>query len=268
MRQTIIAFVMMAGACSSSGGHHVLGDGQTTGDGLMMHDARTLDATSSPHGFVEIGTSSSVGITIAVAEFTTTADPSTVLGSSGPCTAMTTVTASENDVSAGTVTLTGTPAPVTIMPTGTPPIVAYSKQLGDPPYLGGATITASAPGTADFPAFSLSAQAPSSPVGGFASPSSVSRAAGFTATWTAGTGPHMFLGVNSKVSQSSDATLRCVVPDAGSFTVTPAMLALLPSQDDNVNVSLSRGDLVTMTTPQVSLQVVTSASSGADVPFN
>jgi hypothetical protein len=158
----------------------------------------------------------------------------TTIGSDGGCTML------ENPptvgISAGVIDLTGTTSPITLTPSGSPSKYTSSTVPTDA-FAAGAQLTFTAAG-ADVPAFSATITAPDVLIG-FATPTTISRAAGFHATWTPGTGQGMWLLIVGK--PANDAfLLLCRMPDNGSFTVTPAALAMFPAAATGVAVTLIR----------------------------
>jgi len=140
-------------------------------------------------------------------------------------------------LSAGTIVIDGTTGSVTLTPTGSP--TKYSSStVPDAAFTAGAALTFASTG-ADVPPFSDNAVVAPSALAGFTPPATMSRAAGFQATWTAGTGQTMWLFIVAK--PAADAfVLLCRVPDSGSFLVTPAALAMFPAAATSVVVTLVR----------------------------
>jgi hypothetical protein len=190
-----------------------------------------------------------------------------VLDTSGPCNKFNqTMTAGE---SAGEIMITGGSAPVILTPSGTAPNVKYAHgAVPDPSFVAGQAITFAAAGGSDIPAFSATVTAPT-PLAGFTSPTTmISRSAGYTATWTAGSGPGMQIVFAGSTTMLSITFLVCAIPDTGSFTFTPAMLALLPSADSIASVTLSRIATMEVTAGDATVYVgVSSYVPGATAPF-
>ncbi len=122
-------------------------------------------------------------------------------------------------------------------------------------YADGATINVAAAG-GEFPAFSGSLTAPAT-LAGFTVPTTVSRA-GYTAHWTAGAGPKVWL----IISGGSGDSLLCRVDDTGTLVVPSSSLALLPAAITQVAVGLARVSEQTISTPDVSIFVVSIITSG------
>jgi hypothetical protein len=186
------------------------------------------------------------------------------LGSFGACEAS--YQAPTAGYSAGTISVTGTNTALSLSPNGLAPSAYYTATptptypLFDP----ATTIALSAPGTTDFGAFSATATGPA-PVLGVTPPTSVSRS-GYTATWTAGSGPGFWVELVGFVGTSSANTLRCRVSDTGSFTVPPEAFALMPSADDHVGVLLTRVDERTSSSPNLTV-AIESYFASAPVPL-
>jgi hypothetical protein len=139
-------------------------------------------------------------------------------------------------LSAGTIDITGTTVPLSLVPSGSPPQYTASTFVPEPIFVQGSTITMTAPG-AQFPAFTLQVTAPA-PLDGFTPPASISRAAGYHATWTVGTGKiWLLLGGNDA---GTNVYLQCRVADSGSYLVTPDELALIPASITMVTLNLAR----------------------------
>ena len=111
--------------------------------------------------------------------------------------------------------------------------------LPSPLFTTGATLTVTAPG-ADFPAFNTTLTAPAA-VAGFTPPTTISRAAGYHATWTTGAGPLIWVFVVIPIGSAEDLLL-CEVPDNGSYTVTSTALGLIPASATQALVALIRLD--------------------------
>jgi hypothetical protein len=134
--------------------------------------------------------------------------------------------------------------------------------LPRPPFSPGATVSASATGSSDVPAFAIHASAPSD-IEGYIAPSSISRSAGFTATWTAGNGQDVLLTI--RVSQGgTDDVLRCDVPDTGSYAVPASALGYLGTGSGST-MQLRRSSTATDSASGVELLVTTAVT--AQVPL-
>jgi hypothetical protein len=141
-------------------------------------------------------------------------------------------------LSAGAITITGTTEPLTLTQPSAGEVYVPD---GDPPtnlFEPGATLTVAAAGDA-VPAFTGTVVAPV-PLADVVFPVALSRASSATVTWTADTAPAMWLLVNSATA-TEDAML-CRTTDTGSFTLTPAALALLPTPVTKVSIAIYRLD--------------------------
>lgn len=141
-------------------------------------------------------------------------------GSNGACAAYNAPI--DEGYSAGTIEITGTTAPITLTPTGTAPNVSYND--GEPPqdiFAPGAAISIEASG-GDVAAFTANLTAPTA-LAGYTPPATISRANGATLTWTAGSGTGVWV-----IMVAEETIVLCKVPDSGSYTLTPANLALVP----------------------------------------
>jgi hypothetical protein len=107
-----------------------------------------------------------------------------------------------------------------------------------PPFSPGNTLTFNVSG-ADVPALTATVTAPTALVG-FTTPTTISRATGYNATWTQDTGRVWI--VMDALGPSDEVLLLCKVPDTGAYMVTPAALALLPSSVTGVTVAVARAD--------------------------
>lgn len=218
-------------------------------------DAPPPDAPPPPRaGLVFITESQANGATPASAGagavFADNSGFGTTAGTNGACTHYTNT--QSKGYSAGTITITGTASPITLNPTGVKPAVQYSSaaMVPNPAFVAGATITITGAGGPDFPAFTMTAVGPATLAGFTPSTTPISRAAGYTATWTAGAGPGMWVYLVGLTGQTFDILL-CRVPDTGSYTVAPASLALLAASDTMAAVIVARVDEVTMASPNV-----------------
>ncbi len=179
-------------------------------------------------------------------------------GTDGPCTLY--HTAQPPQLSAGTIAVTGTTTAYTLTPTGTAPNVHYttSPQAAAPLFTTGATISITAAG-ADVPAFSGTVTAPA-PLAGFTPPTTVSRS-GFTAAWTAGSGPKVWV-ILPGFDGSTTEILVCRVDDTGTFTVPPSSFALMSGADNQAVVGLARVSETLTNSPYVSLVAVSEVIGG------
>jgi hypothetical protein len=227
-------------------------------------DAPPPDAAVHREGFVLISQGSSSGSATAgvSSQFVDGSVFGTPLGVSGPCLAFN--NPPNKGISAGVLTVTGTAMTITATPSGTPPNVGYTNAPTPPKplFTAGASITLQAAG-ADFPAFSTTLTAPAA-VAGFTAPTTVSRQ-GYTATWTAGAGPKMWvLIVGTDAAFSTADVMICRVDDTGSFTVPAAAFALLPATDTKTLVALARIDekVTTVASGTATVGVANQVSSG------
>jgi hypothetical protein len=237
MRTTLLTCLLAA--CSNPSPSHT--------DAPVKNDAAdapaSVDAPAQPDaptvatgGLVTLGLFHAGSVTTgdATAQFVAGSIYGETLGASGGCTLYNNPPTS--GLSAGEITVTGTTTSVTLSPSGTPVKYATST-LPMPLFAAGATLTVTAAG-ANFPAFTTTVTAPS-PLAGFSTPSSISRGAGYTAAWTAGTA-HVWVLISAEIGAGNADLLLCKVADTGSFTVTPAALALFPQSVTSVAVSLAR----------------------------
>lgn len=170
--------------------------------------------------------------------------------------------------SAGTITITGTPSPITLTPSGTAPNVTYQNagSQNTAPLQAGTAIAAQATGSqgpTDVAAFALTTTAPDAVVG-FAPPGSVSRA-GFTASWTRGDGSNMWVllfGFDPQLGSGTD--IICDAADVGSFTIPASTFALLPASDTQAIVGVARvhDSSRVLSDTRVELDVVTVSLAG------
>jgi hypothetical protein len=191
-----------------------------------------IDAGRALNGFVVLsnvddGTMASSG---AAAFFVEGSPFGTVTGTSGSCTGY--LNPPATGYSAGTITVTGTAAPLTLTPMGASPNVRYDSTPPHPLFTSGAAITVTAAG-ADAPAFSTMLTGPAA-MTGFTPPASISQSAGYNVTWTAGTAPGVWIFVADDSTSSNDDWVICRVSDTGSFMLTPAIFALLSSTNEIV----------------------------------
>jgi len=199
----------------------------------------------------------------AYATFVTGSAFGNPLGSNGPCSAF--ASPPNTGLSAGHIAITGTTSAFSLEPTGTSPNVAYNPNpmTPNPLFAAGATIAITAVGSPDVPTFSTTLVAPTTLVG-FTPPTTISRAAGYTATWTAGSGPSVSIEISASTGANKPDVLICRVPDTGSYTVAPAAFALLPGTDNAALVFVSRTADSILAQPNV-LVMVSSQILGAGV---
>lgn len=214
-----------------------------------------IDAAPTAHfGRVEISQGTSNGSADAGLSVSFTRDefgPNAT--TDGPCHVSST-TGSEPTFSAGTISVTGTASAITATPTGSAPGVHYSATtVPKPAFTAGSTITISGGGGPDVPAFSGSVVAPAA-LAGYTVPTTVSRA-GYTATWTAGAGPQIWVVVAGFDSGGNGGFAVCEVTDNGSFTVPASTFAMFPASANMAFVGVGRVSPMTMTVGGVAVTV-------------
>ncbi|MCX5744602.1 MAG: hypothetical protein NT062_19095, partial [Proteobacteria bacterium] len=154
----------------------------------------------------------------ADAVFTNTPVWGTVVATDGPCALHHTVP--PTGLSAGTITISGTVEPITLIEHGGASAVRYRTSGGvpQPTYVEGAQLTVEAAGGADLPAFAATVAAPRE-LTGYTPPTSLSRAGGYTATWTAVSGSEIMLILTVTNARREGVLVMCRAPDTGTFTV-------------------------------------------------
>lgn len=208
-------------------------DTHATPDAAKQNDAPFIDIDASPDAAAMI--SGQISVVNAHRANTNTSNASatfidgslygTPIGSDGACT-LYSQQGTPLTHSAGTIAIGGTAMAVTLTPSGSPPNVSYTespKPLPYPAFTAGATITFTAPG-ADVPSFNGTVTAPAA-VAGWTPPTMISRAAGYTATWTAGSGPKIWVIVALVTGMNANIAL-CKVDDTGTYKVATSTLAL------------------------------------------
>lgn len=160
-----------------------------------------------------------------------------IVATDGPCTEYGATPAATLD--AGSISISGTLSPITLTassgsslsyhPTATVPYPIFSA---------GATITFAGSGGTGFPAFSGTVTAPAD-IAGFTKPTTLSRA-GYTARWTAGSGPMLWVLLAGVDGSFNGTTVVCVVPDTGSFAIPASTFALLPAGDTMGGLAVAR----------------------------
>jgi hypothetical protein len=231
MRFRTPAIVLAITACSSP--NHANPDAPTAHDASA--DAQEDAPAQMISGLITLSRIHDTGLDTsdATAQFAYGNIYGTSLGSDGPCQMFQSPVT--EGLSAGTITITGTSTPITLTPSGTP-AKYHASSLPMPAFSPGATLTVNAAG-AEVPAFTATVTAPME-LTGFTTPDMISRAAGYHATWTHGTGRVWLVIVGPQAA--GDDLLLCKVPDTGSFTVTPSALALFPSAITKVSVEAAR----------------------------
>ncbi len=273
--QNILVIIALA-ACGNSGGTpdaaHII-------DTPVSIDAAIpLDAPTARQGFVTLAqgtdpTDGTIADASASATFTDGSPFGMMSGSNGPCIAYVDATNAAT-YSAGTIDISGANVPVTLTPSGTPAMVHYTNSptaLPKPLFAANASVTFHAAGGPDLVTFSATVTTPVA-VAGFTPPTMLSRAAGYTASWTAGPagGPGMWLFVAGKGSgAATSGSLLCKVADTGSYTVAAASLALLPPGATGGLILLARvaeASAVTVQGP-ILVGIATTVASGI-IPIN
>ena len=247
-------------------------------DAAVAHDAAhdaapdsrpdaPIDAAPAPAvGMVEVsqGTGDGSAGAGATASFGPTALFGPVVGTDGPCTIYS-LAQDMPGFSAGAITITGTASTITLDPTGTAPSVSYSPTAAvpKPAFTAGATITVTAAGGPDVGAFTASTTAPAT-LAGFTAPTTMSRA-GYTATWTAGAGPSIWVIVAAFDGSSGAGNgIVCRVDDTGSFTVPASTFAMVPATATTGFVGIGRVSPMTMAvgSTMVTVQATSYITSG------
>jgi hypothetical protein len=242
----VIAAMMMSGCSDGSGG------------------AKTDAPAAQPFSVVSVIQLQGTSYAEADASFGNQPAPSTTLGTIGACTTVEMATDSSTPgFSAGVVMVTTDQATVTLIPSGSQP--TYAAPLPRPPFSPGATVSASATGSSDVPAFALQASAPSD-IEGYVAPSSISRSAGYTATWTAGNGQDVELTI--RVSQGgTDDVLRCDIPDTGSYAVPASALGYLGTGSGSMRATMQLRRSGTATDSASGVELLVTTAVTAQVPL-
>lgn len=226
----------------------------------VPHDA-TIDAAPARDGLVTLSNDVAGGGANVSAVFVDGPAFGPTLGSDGPCKLF--ANPPSRGFSAGVISLTGTTTALTMTPNGTPPQVGYTTTPAVPAtvFAPGATLTVQAAG-GDVPAFTATVTAPST-LAGFTPPTtSLSRAAGYTATWTAGGGQGMWLIVIAEIGTGADVVL-CRVPDTGSFAIPASTFALIPALATKAAVGLARVSEANVAIGQGSVAVVVASTASS-----
>jgi hypothetical protein len=225
------------------------------------------DAPSGPLlGLIELtqGTGNGTATSSADASFGPTSFFGPIIGTDGPC-SIYSLEQNSPRYSAGTITITGGAATVNLDPSGTAPSVSYSARAAvpKPAYTAGATITFTAAGGSDVGAFTASVTAPAT-LTGYTTPTTISRS-GYTATWTAGAGPGIWVILAAADASSGAGNgVVCRVPDNGSFTVPATTFAMIPATDTVGFVGVARISDMTKTVgaTMLTVQAVSYITSG------
>lgn len=176
----------------------------------------------------------------------------------------------ETGLSAGPIDVTGTSAPIMLVPSSASPPVMYSPMPNPPPadlFAPGDSITMTAAGS-EVPAFTGSVVAPAV-IEGAAFPAAVSRATGGTVTWTARTADEMWLWLAAPSQAGTIDLLWCRMPDSGSFAIPPAGVALFPASATSVGFILWRVNARSVNAGNwsVALSVASSTPGPVGVPL-
>lgn len=236
-------------------------------DGPVLHPDAPVDAPAGPTvGMIEVtqGTGNGSATASADASFGVTTLFGPEVGTDGPCTIYG-LTQNPVGYSAGAITITGTASTITLDATGAAPNVSYqpAAAVPKPAFTAGATITFTAAGGPDVGAFTATATAPET-LAGFTPPTTMSRA-GYTATWTAGTGPTMWVIMAAfDASAGTGNGVVCRVTDTGSFTIPASTFAMVPATATTGFVGVGRVSPTTMTVgaTMVTVQAVSYITSG------
>ena len=229
-----------------------------TGSGSLKYDreGRVLVAQSTFGG--------STGWT-ASAVFTAGSLWGPEVAKDGPCSSY--MGSPSDTSSAGAITITGTDSPITLTPSGAAPNAVYAPvalQSGQI-FQADAMITAQAAGSqgaTDVAMFTLITTGPT-PVAGFSPTTTISRS-GFTATWTRGDGPHVWVLLLGDPQTGTGPFILCDADDSGSFTIPASTLALIPANTTAVTLAVGRVDDSSrvLSDTRVELDVVTFTGAG------
>lgn len=253
-------------ACGGDGNHNVdapivLPDGPP--DAPKPVDA-AVDAPAMAHeGLIELTQGKSNGSNDSGAD-ASYADIAfgPVTGTDGPCTVYSGM-GTPATFDGGQLVITGGAQTITMNPSGTAPDVSYdtTAAVPKPAFTAGATITFTSDGGPDVPSWTTSVTAPAT-LAGYTPPTTMSRA-GYTANWTAGSSPLVwviFAGFGTTTAHIG----ICRVTDTGSFTIPSTTFALLDASETNGFVGVGRISASTVQAGSVSVtaQAVSFITSG------
>lgn len=247
-----LVWLCLIAACGSSSPSRPDGGGRDGGSGDAPAPTRSGEVTIT-QGYDGAGNAGQ-----AHAGFVMGADPTgTVIGTDGPCTAYTPTATSAATLDAGSIAVTGTLSPVTLTASGSPAQYQATAAVPYPLFSAGAAISIAGAGGADIPTFNGTVTAPAD-LAGFTRPTSLSRA-GYTATWTAGSGPSFWVLLLGLDSAFTPTQIICRVPDSGSFAIPASTFALIPAGDTMGGLAVMRvaHTTVTSATASVALNVTT-----------
>ena len=188
----------------------------------------------------------------------------TEIASDGPCRLY--VHPVIEGLSAGTIKITGTVQPITLVESRSAGGVKYkhSAPVPNPSFADGVPITVEVSGGADVPAFTASVNAPPT-LAGYTPPTSLSRT-GFTVTWTANAGTEIMImvGALNRRRLTEGVLVMCRVPDTGAFTVPASTFALIPPAFDLAVVMVARvAETVQMVSDaRIAIEAISSVGSG------
>lgn len=228
-------------------------------------DAAQTDATvGSSEGIVLIGWAYLLGEAQGLAE--ATLSPGALLGgpiaTAGGCDIY--IAPVEEGLTAGNIAITGANFLRTLLPSGTSPFVDYSPNLPAPAdfVTPGQTITATAAGGADIPAFTGSVVVPAN-VAGFTPPAVIDLSSPPTITWTASTADEMWAWIQSFDESLEDSRLIwCRVPDTGTFTFPSAATSMIPASHSGGFVVLFRTNFTEVTAGPASIAITALVGQG------
>ncbi len=143
--------------------------------------------------------------------------------------------------SAGVVHTSSPAGSVDIIPSGTYPSVTYnSSGLPTPLFNAGDTISFSAPGGPDVPAFMGQVVAPPA-ITGWTPPTTISHSAGLGVTWMPNSGTQIGVLLFAADTSTGDVkALICIEKDIGMASIIPAQLDLLPASNTYGGMMLVR----------------------------
>jgi hypothetical protein len=198
----------------------------------------------------------------ADAEFTNSPVWGQVVATDGPCTLR--LRRRTAGLSAGTITITGTASPITLVERRDAGGIRYKPTgpVPNPSYVDEAQITVESSGGSDLPAFTGTVTAPRQ-LAGYSPPTSLSRT-GYTATWTAVAGSKIMIVIAPVTTRREGVAVVCRVPDTGALRVPASTFSLIPQLYDRAIVIVARiaESVQILGDAQVMIDVVSSVMSG------
>lgn len=175
-------------------------------------------------------------------------------GSVGLCSVYCPADDAPPSISAGTVAITGTATPITLIGSGSPISYAPDGTLPDPAFTAGVSVSVHGAGDpAGVSAFDGVVAAPA-PLRGYTPPTRVSRG-GVTLSWTAVAGSSMQITLTGVGDPAMSPLILCKTDDTGTLVVPSDVFAWMPVSFPAVSIGVARISEVDVDIPRGAIAI-------------